>query len=244
MLSTSFHLVLLVLPSSNSFPHVVAVQLPDWQMSPSLASSPPIFSAGVQTGNEDFRPIHYTIQRPSPIPQMATIHSFPSEILRLTFQLGAQEILDDERTNLPYSEKMNVRNEFLLAASLVCRAWRVEAQAVLWEELYIRSETADRRVFYSPIRRRPQTRVLFLPESPPERRIRINAWGNIVTRSWVLENEIEAVTVSHILSSVVELRSLRICSFEERCGLELRVHCLRNLGGNALSLPFLQPVYN
>lgn len=65
---------------------------------------------------------------------MATIQSLPPELIRIILQA-------DEACLYPV-----LRNAFLLVTSLVCRKWKVEAQAVLWEDLAIRLDEDAKRI--------------------------------------------------------------------------------------------------
>lgn len=63
---------------------------------------------------------------------MPTIANLPPELLYCTLELGA----DQERGIYYYRG----RCRFLLAASLVCHAWRIPAQSLLWQRVNFSSD--------------------------------------------------------------------------------------------------------
>lgn len=150
------------------------------------------------------------------------IQSLPTELLRLTLQIGAKMISDFDEAN-QYEERMKKRNTFLLAVSLVCRRWRVEGQSVLWEEIYIGSEKAAWNIEESPLLGSLQNRELTIEGNEEDE-----------------DEGVSATSVETILSTVAGLRILRIYTFLSPWNdLKLDILCSKNLRGAELPLFYL-----
>lgn len=92
---------------------------------------------------------------------MATIHSLPLELIRLSLHYAELHILyADERGE--YEIRMVARNRLLRKASLVCKSWRVEGQSLMWEELHIAEEEQATSLVRSPSCGRFTTKELYL----------------------------------------------------------------------------------
>lgn len=144
-----------------------------------------------------------------------TILSIPPEILHDILELGASLVEEGMLPRDTYQTRQ-YRRTFLYGASLVHPSWTCEAQACLWEEVYVDSETIGRRLLESPLFGRHQTKALVIQGPPP--------YADV-------DDDVSVKSVMKIVSGVVGISRLSLQYLYEPFQLSVGVLCSPNLKG-------------